>query len=338
MSGDLPLDPVLLDRYLSGALSDVERRDVLARLSADPHLAALVRAIPRAVRPAEPPHTDALWAALSARIATAAPSDDLAAPRAAREARVVGASRTPWMRRSATIAAGLVIVAGAAASWQMVRPRGGTIAAPLGRTVTASLPDGTSLTLEAGSRVRWAAAFGRRTRDVVLEGAAYFVVVHDSARPFRVHARDGVIEDIGTRFTVRAWPELRTVDVAVEEGSVAVADSASARVDRGTVLVAGQRGRLAADGRVAVSTDAAVDPGWMRGALVFDDVPLTDALLEIGRRFDVTVDADASLTGRRVTARLTAQSREAILNAIALSLNAHLDSSGGRYTLRARPR
>ncbi len=55
-----------------------------------------------------------------------------------------------------------------------------------------------------------------------LEGEGYFEVTHDARRPFRVHAGDALTEDLGTRFVVRAYPELAAVDVAVAEGVVSL--------------------------------------------------------------------------------------------------------------------
>ena len=76
--------------------------------------------------------------------------------------------------------------------------------------------------LNAESRLRYPADFGATARDVELVGEGYFEVVHDSTRPFRVHAGGSVTEDLGTHFVVRAYPELRHVDVAVTEGLVSL--------------------------------------------------------------------------------------------------------------------
>src|SRR5690606_6482512 len=43
------------------------------------------------------------------------------------------------------------------------------------------------------------------SRDVYLDGNAYFEVETDPRRPFRVHTAQGVVEVLGTRFGVRAY-------------------------------------------------------------------------------------------------------------------------------------
>ncbi|MFN5201222.1 MAG: FecR family protein, partial [Gemmatimonas sp.] len=228
-------------------------------------------------------------------------------------------------RRVTGAAAALVIALGGVATWQATR--GGSIAAPLGRDVTAQLPDGSRVTLSAGSRLRWGGRFGRGARDVALEGDGYFDVVHDEARPFRVRTRNAVAQDVGTRFVVRAWPELPEVDVAVEEGVVALMDTLRPPMEQATLLHAGQRGRLRESG-VVVTSDVASALAWMRGELVFDESPLTEVLPAIGRRFDVSVTADAALAGRRLTARFAAQSLDDVLTALRLSLGVRVERSG----------
>ena len=107
--------------------------------------------------------------------------------------------------------------------------------------------------------------------------------------------RGSVTEDLGTRFVVRAYPELRHVDVAVAEGHVSLRrDGASAR----STVGAGQRGRVESDGSVRVVDDVDVERwfDWTRGGLLLDDVTLRLAATEIGRRFGVRVDiADSKL-------------------------------------------
>lgn len=337
---DLPDDPVvpdpdLLDRYLSGTLSPAERRDAERRLAADPALASLVHRLPASLAvPDGVADADVAWSALASRLAahdtaSATTSTGGGAMRSMRPQR--DRRPAPWLRTALRIAAAVLVVTGVGIGWQRARGDARSIAAPLGERVTTSLPDGTRITLAGGSRVRWGAGFGDTARDVELQGEAYFDVVHDEGRPFRVKAADAIAEDIGTRFSVRAWPELNAVDVAVEEGLVALgATGLSARVPA-TMLKAGQRGRLAG-GRVAVSGDAAAALAWTRNELAFDDQPLREVLPAIERRFSVRLAADPALDDRRLTARFGNQPLDAVLEAVALSLGARVDSTGGRIT------
>jgi transmembrane sensor len=332
MTDEPPFDLILLDRYLAGDASPADRERVEVWLQSHPGTAQLLRELPRAATgDAQHAQTDASWQSLSARIRAAGSGDDLSE----RRAQVVAAAHmrrpAPWLRRASAVAAVLLLMVGGVATWRATR--GGSLDAPRGRDVTATLPDGSRLTLSAGSRATWSSSFGKKSRDITLQGQALFDVVHDATRPFRVHTRDAVAEDIGTRFVVRAWPELASVEVAVEEGLVALSDSLHPRTDSTTVLHAGQLGRLDATGQVVVTTDADVALALTRGELVFDNRLLTEVLPAISRRFDVDIRADGALAERRLSARFAAQSLDEVLNALALSLDVRLARSGRSITL-----
>ena len=187
--------------------------------------------------------------------------------------------------------------------------------------------------LNAESRLRYPASFGATARDVELEGEGYFEVVHDSARPFRVHAGGSVTEDLGTRFVVRAYPELRHVDVAVAEGLVSLHRDGTSSP---STLSAGQRGRVESDGSVTVMNDADVERwlDWTHGGLLLDGVTLGQAASEIGRRYGVRVDvADSSLAARRVSARFRDEPLSRVLDGVADALGVHWTRDGDRVML-----
>jgi transmembrane sensor len=326
-------DELLIDRYLAGELSGEERAAVEAWLREHPATAARLQQLPQVVRGSGVPDTEASWRQLEARLRS---SDDLAERRARRAPDTAGAAvsaaRFP-LRRIAAAAA--IVITGAAAL--MLRRDAVTeyrAAAALGRDTTVTLVDGTTVRLAPGSAIVWTSAFGRPARDIRLDGEALFDVVHDERRPFRVRTRNAIAEDIGTRFVVRAWPELRHVEVAVAEGEVALSDTA-ARAGRGQaqVLRAGDRARLLDDGAVAVSRDADLVLAWTSGALAFDNESLRTVLPAIGRRFAVAVRADSTVLDRRITARFTAQSLSDVISALALTLNVRADSVDGVLTL-----
>jgi transmembrane sensor len=89
-----------------------------------------------------------------------------------------------------------------------------------GERATIHLPDGSQLTLAGGSTLRISADFGKNSREISLDGEAFFDVVHDTNRPFRVHIKDAIVEDVGTSFDVRSYSGDPTVIVAVKEGAV----------------------------------------------------------------------------------------------------------------------
>jgi transmembrane sensor len=311
----------LVDRALTGAATPAE----LAQLE-DSKLFEAIRQ--QFDSPTDASATDAAWVRLSSTIAK-------------RESRPAGRAqpavkRWTGVQRWSMAAAILLVIAGTITTWPFVnRARGRraserVIASGPGHSRTVELGDGTTIILDAGSRLRVPRAFGRRARDLSLDGAAYFVVKHDAAMPFRVHVRDGVVEDVGTRFVVEAYAELPQATVAVAEGSVAL-QGVDARKPF-VALTAGDVGRLAPIGvdRIAQHVDVDSRIAWMRGELVFTDTPLADALPRLSRWFDRDVRlADSTLATRRLTARFRAdQPADVVFDGVALALGARVSHQG----------
>ena len=98
-----------------------------------------------------------------------------------------------------------------------------SVESPRGSKLKLSLPDGTSVWLNADSKLRFPVSFTAERREVYLEGEAYFEVAKDSAREFWVHAGAMDVKVLGTSFNVKAYERLETVATTLVEGSVEVA-------------------------------------------------------------------------------------------------------------------
>lgn len=329
----------LLDRYLAGQASAQEEAAVLAWTRDDPVHAELLRQLREAGPDARRAwNADAGWASLSSRLELDGSVRPIGgAGQATRPAR--------WRPSAAwrVAAAVIVVVAGSLTAWQIVarRAQSGALAsatmelnAPNGQRASITLDDGSRVTLNAGSRLRYPKTTGTGAREVMLVGEAFFEVKHDAAHPFRVHAGDGIAEDLGTRFTVSAYPELERVDVAVAEGRVSLQrkDAASGVA----VLHAGERGRLGITGPPVVDSQVPLDQyfGWRDGALVFENVALGDAIPRLERWYDVEIKvSDSALAARRLTARFRNDSLTDVIGAIEVALGATSHRSGRTITL-----
>lgn len=249
--------------------------------------------------------------------------------------RAWGGGMTPGMWR---IAAVITLVAiGTAAWWTRQRHDLVEIVAVNGVSRTVTLGDGSTIILNGGSRVRYARSMGRGARDVELEGEAAFSVTHDANRPFRVHARHGVIEDIGTKFTVRAYPERPTVEVGVFEGSVIL--SAPSNIAAGLLLHAGEAAVLDSTAIPRRLYGRSLDRylAWTTGTLVFEKVTLAEAAQELEHAFGAHVVVDDTLLGRReLNARIRKETIQLALDAICVALDATYEQRDSTFVIRRR--
>ncbi len=312
------VDWELVFRYLGNECTPEERAQFERWLAADPQRRTLVQAaIAAAERTLDelrvatpPPRRLAAWERPSAF-----PLHRLAAAALFLFAVATGVlwTRPDWTR-------GL--------TWNRAPERRVATAAPRSRRAL-HLSDGTRVLLATGSTLRYPADFGSDARDVELVGEGYFEVVHDAAHPFRVHAGHAVAEDIGTAFVVTAYAQDTAVRVVVAQGSVALA-RASASMTRGgaALLMRGDLGTLASGAsRVTVrQVNVAAYTAWTEGRLVFDDTPLEESLLRLGRWYGVPFRlADRAIAPRTLTATFTTESLDDVLAALAPVLDVRFE-------------
>ena len=361
------LDPTLVSRYLEGSCSASERAAIEQWADSDPANSAELDEIRRMWRDAtqlpSTSHVDAMWTEILGKMRepTAVACGTSERPgrqlrlRPQQTVRVLNMSRQPSRLRhhAFTVIAAVLIIGIGLSVFSLHSPASTTTKEPprvystgRGQRANIRLSDGSSLILAPESRLTVPGDFDLAAREVLLEGEAFFVVIHNSSHPFRVRARDALTEDVGTRFDVRAYAEDSAVTVAVTEGAVTIGHAMSrtfSKLRRGTegaLLRAGDVGKLDAGG--LVSTTNAVRVGryvdWARGRLEFVKAPLPDVARSIGRWYDLEVRVpDASLAARLVTAEFSTQSPTAMLDALAIALNADVLREGRVVTFRPKP-
>lgn len=106
-------------------------------------------------------------------------------------------------------------------------------------TTEISLPDGSKVTLNAGSRLRYKNNFGEKERTLSLQGEAYFEVTKDKERPFIIELRNTEIKVLGTSFNVKAYKGMEKIEVTVAEGKVSVYDKKQPQ--KKVIAVAGEK-------------------------------------------------------------------------------------------------
>jgi transmembrane sensor len=253
-------------------------------------------------------------------------------------------------RTRTRIAAAVVAVAGVAAVAQVaILPDREEVApaAPVestryatarGQMLEARLPDGSRVWLGPESQLRVEPS-GDTSRDVVLEGEAYFDVAPDDQRPFTVRVRNAVVRDLGTRFAVRAYADDSLVTVLVTQGKVNVTSSTAAGLP-GTMLAPGMFGRINSRGSISVRSgvDTSRYLGFTRSRIVLVAVPLRDAVRELERWYDIEFRlADSSMGARRITATIAGQTLPELLEQLSIALNVRVSRSAGSAILSDMP-
>ncbi|MDB5110552.1 MAG: hypothetical protein JWR67_1666 [Mucilaginibacter sp.] len=89
-------------------------------------------------------------------------------------------------------------------------------------TLLVKLDDGSSVILKPGAQINYPAKFNGKSRDVSLNGEAFFEIHKDAAHPFFVHCGDWVTRVVGTSFTINTSNRTKEFKVVVNTGKVLV--------------------------------------------------------------------------------------------------------------------
>jgi transmembrane sensor len=197
------------------------------------------------------------------------------------------------------------------------------VSSTTGGQQAVTLADGTVVTLNANSLLRYPTAFTGTTREVYLEGEAFFSVARDEAHPFMIHTGALTTQVLGTSFNVRSRADAITVSVATgkvhvrhgNEGHILLPDDQ---------LVYDIHHHTAREGKA----DLVAALAWMQRVLVFEDLSLEEAAKKLQAAYGVRVVLEnAALRRCVITGRYTNQPLEKVLKAMAYSI-------GIQYTLR----
>jgi transmembrane sensor len=215
------------------------------------------------------------------------------------------------------------------------KPASRMLATGVGIRDSLTLTDGTRVILGPMSSVTVEAGYGEKTRGVEIRGDAWFDVVHDSRKPFTVHAGNAAIVDVGTTFVVRSdSPD--GVAVSVSTGSVSLRHlNSPAR--QGVILKAGDVGILDNGGQVIARRGMASDDdmAWMQGKLVFHDASLGEVIASMRKWYGIEIQAsDPALAGRHLTATFAGESADRALEVIRLALGVDVIRHGDTAVVR----
>jgi len=201
--------------------------------------------------------------------------------------RRTGPKRTGW-GPAAALAASLLLACGLGGLW-FGNPLPVLMAdhatAP-GEIRKVTMPDGSVAELGPASAI--ALRFtGEERRIELLAGLVHLSVVPKAkagGRPFVVEAANGTAEALGTRFTVERRPDAVDVTVTEHDVRVSVAGNSGQRGDA-VVLAPGQTVRYHPKGGLdaPAATDLDNANAWLHGRLVFDRVPLSEAVASLNR-------------------------------------------------------
>ena len=162
------------------------------------------------------------------------------------------------------------------------------IIVPRGGEYNLVLADGTSVVINADSKLSIPDRFEGKERRVRLEGEALFHVVKDAEHPFVVEMEGGDVTVLGTVFNVSAYSEEVCIQTTLVEGSVAFRGKGMKEV---RVIVPGEQVTydVQTNSVEVEKVDTGIYTAWAEGKWIIEGKRLEDIMKQLARWYDVSV-------------------------------------------------
>jgi len=173
------------------------------------------------------------------------------------------------------------------------------LSVPPGSKYNLTLSDGTEVILNAATTLRFPFRFPGNSREVYVEGEAYFSVARDANRPFIVHTPLTRVQVLGTSFDVNTYVQGK-VRTALVEGKVLTVSNHGET----TALDPGKAADYdTAKGFVTSRFDTEDELSWISGIYYFHDMPIAGLAKLASRCYGVHIIVNGD-SGRSVTGML----------------------------------
>lgn len=232
--------------------------------------------------------------------------------------------RRRWISYAAAACIGLV------AFFALYNPTT-TIDVGNGEQLAYILPDNSKVNLNAASTISFKAGDFDGDRIINLEGEAFFKV--EKGQSFKVITPNGMVEVLGTSFNVNARNGGLTV--VCRTGKVKVTAKESTQI-----LTKGLGTKLNVDKTVLEGTyETNIDQqiGWINGVFFLENIPLSAAIAELERQFDVQISCANALQNRIGDYSFKNTDLDVALEEVLFQLNAtHKIEEGNKVMITAK--
>lgn len=221
-------------------------------------------------------------------------------------------------------------------------PRMSTTHTEYGHHKVLTLYDGSTITLNANSSLKYPSTSTGGDMEVWLEGEAYFDIVHKTgaeSRSFLVHTSDGRVEVLGTRFNVNTFGQ--GTEVILEQGkvSVEVIDSLN-QTKAGYLMEPGELSRFESAAATIHTQKIQTElyTSWTQNRLIFDRSPLSQVGSRIEQIYGVKLYVkDPELKGILVSGSVPNNNLEVLLNGLGKMLNRSISVKDGAVHVGSEP-
>lgn len=164
---------------------------------------------------------------------------------------------------------------------------------PLGSRSKVILADGSEVSLNSGSELRYSAGFSSQNRVVSLSGEGFFTVKSDPKHPFTVKTADFDIKVTGTKFNVCSYADNKFSTTTLAEGRIGLHLKGNSQILK---VEPGKKFQLDRGTQKYSLSDADVESeiAWKDGEFIFRKIPFPELVQRLERCYDVKLNYSGS--------------------------------------------
>ena len=211
------------------------------------------------------------------------------------------------------------------------------------------LPDGSEVTLQKNSQLRYPSTFSATRREVHLTGEAFFSVIRNPNKPFLVYAKELTTRVLGTSFRVSAYESEKQITVEVKSGKVSVYASEDTTTRQASSIPAFQEVILTPNQKVVysreevriekklVDTPVLTIPAQEAAQLVFEDAPSSKVFEALEKAYSIEIVYDKELMRHcPLTATLSDEPLFDKLAVLCKAIEAHYELADGKIVIHSK--
>ncbi len=166
-------------------------------------------------------------------------------------------------------------------------PKMAEITVPLGQMSEITLFDGTRVWLNSGTTLRYGSNFGKDSRNISLQGEAFFKVKPGEI-PFKIKLKNSEVEVLGTSFNVVSYNDDSFSCVTLVKGKVKINSTSGKEI---TQLKPSEQIKIP-DNMQDIKVkrvDTNFYSSWVDGKIVFEEQRLADIVEKLKRWYNVDI-------------------------------------------------
>lgn len=207
--------------------------------------------------------------------------------------------------------------------------------AKLGEKKEVTLPDGSVITLNSGSKLSYTSEFNNKFREVDLQGEAYFQVQSNSEKPFMVHTKDIKTTVIGTEFNINAYNENPQIVVSVASGKVNISNGD--RLNEDLIRDQSLTYKPLDKSHIKAKSNSDYATAWKNNILLLDNMDLEATAKILEKWFDISIKVDNPLKSKIIYGTFNDPRLDEVLASLEFSIGIKVENPRVKHYLFKNP-